>query len=202
MLGQFGCEYAIAHRHGVHGVLHHGELAGRDRPHGITVRAGDTDGIHQLVLRQSHQLPGHNGSDELGQGGMVPLAFPNAGQGELAQPLFELVGQNNGHDDMLHGGAGHFPYSQGGRYQVRRMARVFPPVNVIVVQRPHSQGIDQGGTHRRDLVSADKQGSLGQPGHVAIYAAHDLHIAGIETAECTPHRIVQVALNLPNHVRG
>ncbi|MBA7615938.1 hypothetical protein ES703_23228 [subsurface metagenome] len=190
------------HRQGVHRVFHHGKLPGGGAADGVAVAAGDTDGVDQLVFGQAYQFSGHYRRDELGDGSVMPLAFPEAWHGELAQALLELVGQHDSRDDIFHGGPYQLTHVQGGGDEVRRVGRVLFPVDVVEVQGPDGQGVDEGGVNSRQALSAHQQAGLTGPFHLAVDFAHDLHVPGVESAEGAADGIIQVPLDLVNHIGG
>ncbi len=64
----------------------------------------------------------------------MPLTFPDAGLGELAEALLELVGEDDSHDDVLHRRADRLADGQSGGNDIARMARIFFPVDVVEVE--------------------------------------------------------------------
>ena len=122
---------------------------------------GDAEGVLHPVGVEAEHAPGHQRRGVGGEGGVVPAALPDPGDGELAEAHLDLVGQHDPEDEVAPGEA--LPLAEGarGRDDVARVRRVGLPVDVVVVHRPDHEGVQEGRVDRLGLHARDPDGALG-----------------------------------------
>ena len=134
---------------------------------------GDPYGVLDLLPPEPEHATRHDGRHEGGEGGMMPAPLPDAGKGGFTQTHFELVAQDDPHDEVLARAPGSLPAGQRRRDDVRRVRGILLPVDVVVVHDPHHERVGQGRRHGIGLLAAAQDGRRARARDLTQYVQGD-----------------------------
>jgi hypothetical protein len=175
-------------------------MVGRHRAERELTRAGNADGMLNLIGCELQHPAGDDGRDERGQRRMMPAALADAGECGFTQPHLELMTEHDADDQLATIAAHQLGTCQRRGNDVRWMRRVLLPVDVVVIHHADHQRIGQRGRHR---VAASRHSQ-----HRARAGARDL-VQDVERnlrvflpvpAESAAERVEQEAFRFVNDV--
>src|SRR5437879_1685244 len=126
-------QYSALRGHGIHRVLHHGELAGSYRSQRGMAAGRDSNGMLNFLPIEMQRAPSHKGGNECRQCGMVPTALANAWKRRFAETHFKFVTEHESDDKFPAVRPGTLAASNGSRKNIRGMRWILLPVNIVVV---------------------------------------------------------------------
>jgi len=166
LLRQQSCEHTTLCGHGVDGVLHHGELTCSNGTQCAVAAGRDADGVLNLFPAEVESAAGDDGRDEGCQGGVVPAALADAGEGCLAEAHLEFMSQHQAHDQLSTVAAGALRAGYGGGEDIGRMGRILFPINVVVIHHPDHKGVGERGRDRVHLPALPDHDGGARPGEL------------------------------------
>ncbi len=196
LLGHKRGQHAALRRHGIDGVLHHGQLAGGDRAQRGMTAGRNANGVLNLLPSEMQDAARDDGRDERRQRGVMPAAFANARESRLAEAHLEFMSQDEPDDQLLAIAFRALAAGQRRRKNVRRMRRVLLPVNVVVVHAADHQSIGQRSRDRVDAFAGTDHGRRTVSGDFVEHLERDLHVVLLISAQRTAHGIQQKAFGL------
>ena len=127
---------------------------------------------------------------------MVPAALADSGKGGLAKPHLELVGQDDGDDQVFAVPCGALTASDGGRDDVGGVARVLLPVDIVVVHDSDHQGVGQRSRNDVCLFAAPENGRRPFAAGLLQHLEGDQRVFLAVAAEGAAERVEQIASGL------
>ncbi|OPZ76312.1 MAG: hypothetical protein BWY77_01934 [bacterium ADurb.Bin431] len=136
-------------------------------------RAADAGGGDGLGLGEAEHARGDKGRDELGEGGMMPADLAHArGCGQTPAHL-QLVGDEDAGDEVADVPSGFFSGRQGRGDDVRGMAGILLPVDIVIVD-----GADEQAVHQRCIGGVGAQAAADDGGVRDAAELYDIAVGG------------------------
>jgi hypothetical protein len=186
----------------VGGVLHVRQVTGYDAAQREVAAAADARGRHQLVDAQPVHATGHERAHELCQRRMVPAHLAHAGEAGQAPPEFQLIGDHDADDGLATVASAGLGRRQRAEDDVRRVAGILLPEDVVVVQRADQQAVHQRCVRGVRLLAGADQRGLGRTALPADEPVHGGHVRVAHGGQGAAHRVQQEALGFLHVVGG
>ncbi len=154
----------------------------------------DADGVLHLRRIEPERLAGCDGRGNRHQRGVMPAALADARPGDVAQPLREVPAHDQRRQQLAAVQAPELGEDERAGRQVGRVRGVLLPIDVVVIQRPGHQRVEQAGGDGVHLFAAADDGARAGLVEGAVVRAEQLHVVNLRPAERTAEGVEQKPL--------